>query len=187
MNIHTLHPIGRTMWLWRTLQAGSLLSTPSLALIVCTVFGHGHIYLVMWYFAVAWICISLFSDVDIFSCDFLKDCELNLHLEIDLTPAFFWIFFLMTTPRTYFEGTCFLFAVPGSLWILNAQQHSSSWCYYRKWPQGGSTSSCLMLFLFFFPPRKFLDIFCWNRVDFWCCLFQVYRNLIQLYIDVYSL
>ena len=34
---------------------------------------------------------------------------------------------------------------PGSSWILNAQHLSSSWCY-RKWPQGGSTSSCRCAF-----------------------------------------
>ena len=30
---------------------------------------------------------------------------------------------------------------PGFLWILNIQPHSCSWCCYRQWPQGGSTSS----------------------------------------------
>ena len=135
------------MWLQGTLQEGSLLSTPSLVLIVCREFGHGHSDQCDVKIAVAWICISLmFSDVDIFSCDFLKDCELNLTSWNWLNACLLLDSFSMTTRSTFFEGSCFLLIVPGSSWILNAQQHGSSWCYYRKWPQGGSTSSCRMPF-----------------------------------------
>ena len=65
-----------------------------MALFVYRVFGHGHSDQCDVIFAVAWICISLmFSDADIFSYDFFKDCELNLHLEIGLMPAILWILF----------------------------------------------------------------------------------------------
>ena len=117
----------------------------------------------MWYLIVVWIVISLvFSDVDIFHTIF-----------------------------TYCSR---------SLRILNAQQRSFSWCCYRKWPQGGSTSSCHNLFFFFSPLfcnfhgfpwclqelriRNFLVISYWNVLDFWC-LFQAYRNSINLYIGIY--
>ena len=68
---------------------------------------------------------------------------------------------------------------------LIPSKHSSAWCCYRKWPQGGSTSPCYTPF-FFSPP-----LFPWNFMSeyswFLMSLFQVYRNSIQLYIAVYSL
>ena len=57
------------------------------------------------------ICISLiFSDVDIFfSCDLLKQCELNLLIQIGFLNAFPVLSIcLMTSPRTLLEGRCFL-------------------------------------------------------------------------------
>ena len=77
--------------------AGGLPSLHTLSSIDCRVFGHGHSDQCDVKIAVAWICISLmFSDADIFSCDFLKGYELNLHLEIGFFqnwPAFFGILF----------------------------------------------------------------------------------------------
>ena len=52
---------------------------------------------------------------------------------------------------------------PGSSWILNAQQFSSSWCFYTR-QQNFFTLHC------FFPLCNFLVIFYWNIVDFWCCV-----------------
>ena len=120
----------------------------------------------------------MFSDVDIFSCDFLRlwikfTCWNWLLPKVACHPLGS---FSMTTPRTFFEGSCCWLTVPGSLWMLNAQQHSSSWCYYRKWPQGGSTSSHHMLFLFFSPVHSLLssiaiewisDVVCFRCTGTW--------------------
>ena len=68
------------------------------------------------YLIVVLICMSLiFSDVDIFSCDSFKGCELNLPLEIDhlnacIVLSFF--FFFPVTPRTFLEGRYYLPSAP---------------------------------------------------------------------------
>ena len=49
---------------------------------------------------------------------------------------------------------------PGSSWILNAQQFSSSWCFYRKWPQGSRTSCCIAFLPLQFPCYFLLE-YCW--------------------------
>ena len=91
----------------------------------------------------------MFSDVDIISCDFFLKGELSLHFE----NGFFNICLVlnslsMTTPRTFLESMrFFFFTAPRSSWILNVQQQSSAWCYYRKWPQGSSTVPCPTLVL----------------------------------------
>ena len=56
------------------------------------------------------ICISLIiSDVHIFSCDLLKQCELNVLIQIGFLNAFpVLIICLMTSPRTFLDGRCFL-------------------------------------------------------------------------------
>ena len=53
------------------------------------------------------ICISLiFSDVDIFICDFFKQCELNLFIQIVfLNNCSVFNIFLLPFPRTFF---CFV-------------------------------------------------------------------------------
>ena len=51
------------------------------------------------------ICISLiFSDAGIFSCDFFKQCELNLLKLASWMPSLFWI---LTSFRTFLEGRWF--------------------------------------------------------------------------------
>ena len=39
---------------------------------------------------------------------------------------------------------------------MGHSRYSSSWCYYSKWPQGGSPRSCRVLFFFFFPVNSLL-------------------------------
>ena len=70
---------------------------------------------------------------------FFKEGELNLPLEIGFFNTFLVLdSFFMTTPRTFQEGRCFFTYSP---WIL-VNVNSSACCYYRKWPQGSSTTSC---------------------------------------------
>ena len=53
-----------------------------------------------WYLLEVLICISLmFSDVDIFTFDFLKQCELNLLIQIGfLNASFVFNIFLFDLP-----------------------------------------------------------------------------------------
>ena len=95
------------------------------ALIVCMIFGNGHSeqcdvilhcslelhFTNVYWTELNWMC----SDVDILWF-FFKDGELNLHLEIGFFNACLVLdSFLMTTPRTFQEGRCFLLTAPGSL------------------------------------------------------------------------
>ena len=95
------------------------------ALIVCMIFGNGHSeqcdvilhcslelhFTNVYWTELNWMC----SDVDILWF-FFKDGELNLHLEIGFFNACLVLdSFLMTTPRTFREGRCFLLTAPGSL------------------------------------------------------------------------
>lgn len=83
--------------------------TPSAAFIVCRVFAWGHSgqceVIMRW----SLICISLiFSNVDIFSCGFLKLCELNLLIEMaSWNPALFWIFFQWPPLRRFLRAGLF--------------------------------------------------------------------------------
>ena len=57
------------------------------------------------------ICMSLiFSNVDIFSCDSFKGCELNVPLEIGHLNACLVLNFFSVTPRTFLEGRHFTYS-----------------------------------------------------------------------------
>ena len=68
---------------------GSLFSIHSPGFTVCRVSVYGHCdWCEVINLVEVLICISLiFSDVDIFSCDFLKQCELNLLIQIGFLSA----------------------------------------------------------------------------------------------------
>ena len=91
---------------------GFCFSTPAPGFTVCRVSVYGHcdgcevINLVE-----VLICISLiFSDVDIFSCDLLKHCELNFLIQIGFLNACPTLnIFLMNSPRTFLEEGVFYF------------------------------------------------------------------------------
>ena len=85
-----------------------------------------------------WFAFLIFSDDDLFSCDFFSRVS-SAHLSrlVPLNSSCFK-FFLITTTRTFVEISCFLPPDPLTLTILNAQQHSFSSSCYGKWPQGGS-------------------------------------------------
>lgn len=77
--------------------------------------------------------------------------SLNLPPEIGLlNTCLLLTSFLMATPKTLLDGCVLFFFLTEleSLWVLNAQRRKSSWCNYRKWPQGSSTSSCVTFFFF---------------------------------------
>ena len=102
---------------------------------------------------------------------FFKGSELNLPPEIGLlNTCLLLTSFLMATPKTLLDGCVLFFFLTEleSLCVLNAQRLKSSWCNYRKWPQGSSTSSCVTFF--FFLNCNFLAIFYWNRINFWCSI-----------------
>ena len=85
-----------------------------------------------------WFAFLMFSDDDLFSCDFFPRVS-SAHLSrlVPLNSSHFK-FFLITTTRTFVEISCVLLPDPLTLRILSAQQHSFSSCCYGKWPQGGS-------------------------------------------------
>ena len=59
------------------------------------------------YLIVVLICVSvIFSDVDLFSCDSFKGCELNLLLEIGHLNACLVLNVFSVTPRMFLEGRC---------------------------------------------------------------------------------
>ena len=77
---------------------------------------------VKWYLVVLSICVSLiFSEVDIFSCDFfLQRCNINFPLEICFLK-FFQLSnsFSMTSPWIFLEIECFSLVTPRALWTLS--------------------------------------------------------------------
>ena len=100
-NFHSQHQYRRVPFALYPLQNLLLVEFPSMAIRTG----------VRWYLLEGLICISLiFSEVDIFTCDFLKQCELNLLIQIVfLNACSVFNIFLLTSPGTFLEGRCFLF------------------------------------------------------------------------------
>ena len=123
------------------------------------------------YLIVVLICMSLiFSNVDIFSCDSFKGCELNVPLEIGHLNACLVLNFFSVTPRTFLEGRHFTYSplilvhikYPAALLFMVLL----NWKSRRKQHFFVSHSS------FFFLSYNLLVILCWNIVDFWCVCFS---------------
>ena len=85
---------------------GSLLPTLPPAFIACQRLDSGHCEPREERLIAGLICMSLiFSDVDIFSWDSFKGCELNLPLEIGHLIACLVLNFFSVTPRTFLEAS----------------------------------------------------------------------------------
>ena len=68
-----------------------------------------------------------------FSCDLLKQCELNVLIQIGFLNAFpVLIICLMTSPSTLLEGRCFLLIALQVLCILNVREQWFQSCYYEN-------------------------------------------------------
>jgi len=80
---------------------------------------------VRWCLVEALICISLiFSDVDVFTCDFLKQCELNLLIQIGFLNDFSVLIFFRWPPLGHFlrAGVFSLKPLRSCEWMLSAQK-----------------------------------------------------------------
>ena len=110
---HSQFPFPESVW------EGSLGSTPSPAFIVCRVsaYGHSHLCEVIHHWSFD-LHFSHINDADIFPCDFFKQCELNLLIEVDfLNPDLYLIVFHfpMTCLEYFFRAGDFFTYSPSGL------------------------------------------------------------------------
>ena len=70
-----------------------------------------------WYLLEVLICISLiFSNIDIFTCDFFKQCELNLFKLAPWRPALFLVFFCWRPRGHFLRAGVFNLQPAGLVW-----------------------------------------------------------------------
>ena len=77
--------------------------------------------------------LSYLVTLTFFLCDLLKQYELNLLIQIGFLNACpVLIICLMTSPRTFLEGRCFLLTALQALWILSVHEQWFQSCYYKN-------------------------------------------------------
>ena len=136
-NFHLQHQSSRVPFALHPLQHLLLVEFPSMAILAG----------VRLYLLEVLICISLiFSDVDIFTCDFFKQCDLNLFIQIVfLNTCSVFNIFLLPFPRIFF---CFvLFPFIFISWRLITLQYCSYFCHTLTSISHGCT--CVISILIF--------------------------------------